>query len=125
MKQEKFHFLQKKKTVSNPPYKSNKDDSLFIEDFNIIEDEKDVNNFQNKEKDIQDKDEGEIIEVSGYDYIREFRDDDSQKTKLEDIAEYISYEEKNKKNNVNLKAQNTNDNLLLNSKEDDDYMSKK
>ena len=119
----KIPFSSKKKIVSNPPYKSNKDDSLFIEDFNIIEDEKDVNNFENKEKDIQDKDEGENIEVSSYDYIGVFKDDDSQKTKLEDILEYTSSEGKNKKNNVNLKAQNTNDNLLVNNNEDDDYMS--
>ena len=123
-----------KKTISNPPYKS-KDDSLFIENFDIIEEKNNLSNFQNNQKDIQDKDDAD-------EYIEEYssnengndngeNDDDnytqnsqnSQNTKLEEIKESTNKEITTKAYNMNEKIRYPKDSLL-DINYDDDNLSK-
>ena len=118
--QNKIVPFPKKKIPANPPLKT-KDDILFIENLDIIEDSSNINNFRNDIQDIQEKDEGEYIEDFEYDYVGVF-DDNSCNTELEDK---MSFSNKSNKRNTSkirdFKAQNTKDVLLEN---DDDCMSK-
>ena len=124
LESKKISFSSKKKSLANPPYKS-KDDSLFIEDFNIIEDNNNIKNFQNNQKDIQDKDDAdEYIDESSYYDIEQKNDDiNSQNTKLEEIIEKTS-RENTRKIKVIQEKQDTKDELLESNNEDDDKMSK-
>ena len=105
-----------KKSLANPPLYNSKDGILFIEDLNIIEGSNNVNNFSNQIQDIQDKDEGSVIEdVSFEDYIGIF--DNSRNTELDDEDTTKRKVKKNSKNQEEEKKKDIKD-------DDDDYMSK-
>ena len=117
---------KEKVTIANPPFKSKKDDDLlFIENFDIIENNNNnVKNVQNTEREIQDRDEAENFEEFDSDYVSEYVDtsknDDnhSQKTQLEDYVRY-------KRNSLNdQNEQNTKDQFIDYNNEDDDIKSK-
>ena len=121
-------FSPKKKSISNPPFRR-RDDYLFIENYDIIEDTTNIKNFESKQKDIQEKDdlEEDFVESKcDYDISENNYDKNSQNTKLEDIINSTKREEKRNSyryKNENEKSSNTKDGLMEKN-EDDDKMSK-
>ena len=114
----------KKTTISNPPFKSKNDDNLlFIEDFNIIENNNsNIKNFQNVSNELQDRDEAENLEEFVSDYTFNSKDEDthSRKTQLEDYSRYKREEYTDLQN-----GQNTKDQFIeYNNNNDDDNMSR-
>ena len=127
-------FSSEKKNISNPPKKEldSDNDILFIENFDIIEN---INNnynmsFECDQKQIQEKDEGEMIEEINSYYI-EFEDSTNinkeKESVMTDIKSEIGtinkvnnkYNKSNKSNNIKVQRQETKDQFLEKEKENE------
>ena len=120
----KISFTKKINSTASPPSKNldYEKESLFIEDLNIIEEKeenKNIKNFENVKKEIQDKDDEEEDYFEDISYNNDSIDDkNSQKTKLEEMIAKSSKSMRNPAYN-NTQKQDTKDGMLEYNDEDD------